>query len=183
MKTIKNTRQAAIDLALAIMASGKTACFDLDGVLLDATHRQNVFTAQDVTNGLCSPDDIGALNIDKYRENSTAEKIAQDKTLAMIEAVHILNRNKVKYHVLTARIDCVNTSKLLFNSGILPALTMARQGENDYRRDDELKVSHLLKRFDIRERENMVLIDDNKRNLEAVKHIGLQAIHVPFEGH
>ena len=183
MKTITNTRASAIDLALAIMASGKTACFDLDGVLIDATHRQNVYTAQDVTQGLCGLDDIGALNLNKYRENSTADKIAQDKALAMIEAVHILNRNKVQYHVLTARINCVNTSKLLFNNGITPALTMARLGENDNRRDDDLKVSHLLKRFDIRQRENMLLIDDNQRNLHAVKQIGLQAIHVPFVGH
>ena len=183
MITIKNNSVQARNLAQAIIDSGKTAVFDLDGVLLSAVHRQAIFTPDHVALGLCKDSDVGALNLQAYRANSTAEKIAQDKTMALIEAVEILNAASVPYYVCTARVRCTHTKKLLRDKNINPVYTMARSGEHDNRRDDHLKTAHLLARFDQRQREQMVLIDDNLRNCKAVQAIGLSAIHVPFEGH
>lgn len=182
MKTLHNTHQNARLLAVNIIQSGVVPCFDLDGVLIDASHRQNVYNKADYIAGRCSSSDIGVLNLSKYRENSTAEKIARDQAMPLLAAVKILNQNNIGYHVVTARVACMNTRKLLLNMGITPLSIMSRESEQDHRRDARLKTDHLVK-FDQRQRENMMLIDDNKKNCLAVQAIGLKAIHVPFEGH
>jgi phosphoglycolate phosphatase-like HAD superfamily hydrolase len=170
MLKINNTSLAARHLAASIMQSGMVCAFDLDGVLLDATARQ--LTKSD-----------GSLDLEHYRENSTGEKIALDKSLALLEAVHILNDNNVPYHVITARVACRHTLALLEDRNIKPLHIMARSGEHDNRKDHDLKTTHLLANFDQRQRENMVLVDDNVANCKAVKTIGLKAINVQFEGH
>ena len=170
MITIKNTRRAARELARAIIETGAFPQFDLDGVLLNASHRQ-----------ACHPD--GSLNLLKYRENSTPENIALDKEMALIETISILNVHRIKYNVITARVACPSTLARLESAGIRPSIVMARNGEQDRRRDYQLKTDHLVSKFSRRERENMLLIDDNLANCQAVIEIGLKAIHVPFEGH
>ena len=166
---IRNTKKSAKSLARILIKQKLVPVFDLDGVLIDASHRQN-----------CNPD--GSLNLKAYRKNSTAEKIALDKTLPLIEAINILNAEKIKYHVCTARVACEFTRKLLADNNINPVSIMARNGDNDTRRDYELKSSHLLK-FGFRERRNMVLIDDNQANCKAARDCDLQSVHVPFDGH
>lgn len=170
MLKIHNTSAQARALATSIINSGITCAWDLDGVLLDARHRQ--LTLSD-----------GSLDLIAYRANSTAEKIAQDKTLALIEAIQILNIAKVPYHVITARVACANTLALLAKHNINPVSVMARQGEEDQRKDHDLKTYHLLNNFSQRQRENMLLIDDNLNNCQAVKQIGLKAINVLYTGH
>lgn len=167
---IRNNIKHARKLARHIIANKLTPVFDLDGVLLDATHRQN-----------CNPD--GTLNLELYRKNSTPELIAKDKDLALLEAVKILNAAKVRYHVLTARVPCKSTLKRLETAGIRPKSIMGRNGETDHRRDHELKGGHLLKSFSTRARKRMVLIDDNEKNCQTARACGLQSVHVPFKGH
>jgi len=183
MITIKNTHSDAHTLTRAIINSGVTPLIDLDGVLLDATHRQCTFTAVHVKQGLCQAADIGALNLVEYRKKCTPEHIAKDKALALLSMVHTLNACGIGYYVVTARVNCSSTAKLLKDKGINPLSCMARHSETDTRRDDHLKVDNLLAQFEPHELKNMVLIDDNLRNLKAVQAIGVRAIHVPFEGH
>jgi len=183
MKTLKNTSKAAQELASAIMQSGLISVWDLDGVLLDASHRQAVFSEDHHTLGLCTAEQIGTLNLEAYRALSTPENIAQDKSMALIEAIHILNANNVPYYVCTARVLCRSTKNLLKARGINPVWIMARAGEHDRRRDDHLKVTNLQARFSAQALRSMVLIDDNKRNLTAVQTLGLKAVHVPFHAH
>jgi len=170
MLKINNTRTQALSLARSIMSSGVTPVIDLDGVLLDATHRQN-----------CNPD--GSLNLTAYRKNSTPEKIARDKPLPLLAMVHEFNANGYKYHVATARVLCESTAKLLAVNKVNPMVAMGRNGENDNRKDYILKTDHLVSKFDQRQRENMILIDDNLANCKAVIECGLKAVHVNFEGH
>ncbi len=170
MKTLQNTKLSARKLATSLIQSGTVPVFDADGVFLDATHRQ-----------ICNPD--GSLNLDKYREMSTREYVMKDKALPLIEAIHILQKNEVAFHICTARVACENTLALLESLNVKPKSIMARRDDNDSRRDYILKTDHLKSKFSDSERANMVLIDDNMANCEAVQKINMQAINVPFEGH
>lgn len=183
MLKIANTSATARALFNSLMVSGVYPCFDLDGVLLDASARQMTFTLECVEAGKCTKAQIGHLNLDEYRKNSTPSKIMKDKSLPLLECIKLLNKANKPYHVLTARVICSGTKRLLNMRDIKPVSLMARSGEHDHRPDPDLKCCHLVSRFSLRERENMVLIDDNLANLKAVQHVGLKAIHVPFEGH
>lgn len=170
MFTLKNTVKNAKTLAATLIATGKTPVFDMDGVFADATHRQ-----------ICNPD--GSLNLAKYREMSTAEHINKDQELPMIQAIKLLQEQGKEFHICTARIMCENTLNWLKARGIKPKSIMARSHDEDSRKDFRLKTTQLESRFSRRQRENMVLIDDNLANCKAMKTIGMTAINVPFEGH
>ena len=170
MITLQNTKIAARNLAATLIVSKRVPVFDLDGVILDATHRQ-----------ICNHD--GSLNLDKYREMSTLEHVMKDKTLPLIEAIHVLQENNVKFHVCTARVMCSSTAALLESVNVKPDIIMARCSDTDSRKDYHLKTTNLQSRFNQKQLENMVLIDDNVDNCKAVKRLGMAAIHVPFEGH
>ena len=184
MKKIENTPSQALALAQAIIDSGVEPVFDLDGVLLDATHRQSIYTADHVALGICNEDQIGQLDLDAYRAHTTAEKVNQDKNLPLMAVIDKLNQLDVKYHVATARVitRCPHSSKLLKDRGIKPASIMCRDGEHDKRRDSHLKQTKLVAKFSDRQRANMVLIDDSLGNCKAAMQIGMKAIHVPFRG-
>jgi len=170
MFTLQNNKKSATQLAATLIMAKKVPVFDMDGVFADASHRQ-----------ICNKD--GSLNLDKYREMSTAEHVSKDKALPLIKAIHLLQEAGVDFHICTARVMCDNTKAWLANNNVKPKSIMARCGENDSRRDYHLKTTHLISRFDFRQLEKMVLIDDNLANCKAVIKIGMQSINVPFEGH
>ena len=170
MKTLTNTTKSAYELVNMIVEKNIVPVFDMDGVFIDATHRQ-----------ICNPD--GSLNLAKYREMSTAEHISKDKELPLILALQILNDLGVEYHICTARVLCENTRNWLDQRGIKAGVYMGRDGENDSRRDYQLKAQKLSSLFTAEQRANMMLIDDNVNNCKAALEIGLQAINVPFYGH
>jgi beta-phosphoglucomutase-like phosphatase (HAD superfamily) len=170
MITLKNTLENALQLAATLKVAKVVPVFDMDGVFADATHRQ-----------ICNPD--GSLNLDKYREMSTAEHINKDEELPLINALHKLQELSVPFHICTARVMCENTLAWLNNKGIKPKSIMARASDTDTRRDYHLKTTNLQSRFSHQQLKNMVLIDDNLANCQAAKKLGMNAINVPFEGH
>lgn len=170
MKTLVNSTQTAYELINHIVETGITPVFDMDGVFIDATHRQ-----------ICNPD--GSLNLEKYREMSTAEHISKDKELPLILALQVLADLGIEYHICTARVLCENTRQWLADRDIKATVYMGRDGENDARRDYQLKAEKLQQNFSREQLLNMVLIDDNVKNCEAAKSIGMAAINVPFSGH
>ena len=180
MIKLKNTRSNALQLAATLTVSKRVPVFDMDGVFADARHRQ-----------ICKPD--GSLDLDKYRENSTVEKIARDSPLPMIETLQMLSELGVDYHICTARVVCTGTEKWLENHGITPKSIMSRcpdrvnteTGErvSDTRKDFKLKETHLRSRFHAHDLEKMVLIDDNLANCRMAERNGMLAINVPFIGH
>lgn len=170
MFTLKNTKKAAKELHATVSVSGITPVFDMDGVFADATHRQ-----------ICNPD--GSLNLEKYREMSTAEHINKDAELPLIEVLKRMSQEGKEFHICTARVMCKNTLGWLESRGITPKSIMARAGEHDCRRDNRLKKVNLTSRFSHDQLKNMVLIDDNLANCQAAMEIGMKAINVPFEGH
>jgi hypothetical protein len=170
MRTLQNTNANAVALADAIMAKGHNPVFDMDGVFIDASHRQ-----------ICKKD--GSLDLDKYREMSTAMHIRQDKELPLIQAIYLLQNAGVDFSICTARVLCEFTKRWLDEKGIFPSATFSRDGLNDTRRDYELKGQKLSSAFTPQQRAKMVLIDDNLNNCLTAKKIGMKAVHVPFEGH
>jgi hypothetical protein len=170
MLKLENTAANARKLAASIIASNVTPIFDLDGVIINANHRQ-----------INNPD--GSLNLSKYRKMSTAEHIKKDLALPLLETIKILNDQGVRYHVCTARVMCVNTEAWLHSHEIKPHTIMARSGDHDSRKDWKLKTTNLLARFNVKQLNNMVLIDDNLDNCKAMAKIGVNAIMIPFEGH
>ena len=170
MQTLQNTTASAYALVDMIVSKNLTPVFDMDGVFIDATHRQ-----------ICKPD--GSLDLDKYREMSTAEHIAKDKELPLVLALQILGNLGIEYHICTARVLCDNTKNWLKARGIRAGVYMGRDGLNDNRRDYVLKAAKLSANFCEKTRANMVLIDDNTANCKAALEIGMMAVNVPFAGH
>ena len=164
--TLQNNPKAASLLA-EVLASRPdiVPVFDLDGVLLDASHRIKLHAD-------------GSLDLDHYRANTTAEQVAQDKLLPLIECVKMLNDSGRRYHIATARVLCNHTVDKLTASGIMPTVAIGRNGENDRRKDCDLKAQSLAARFSPQELRQMMLIDDHAPNCQAAMRLGMLAVQI-----
>lgn len=163
---VLNTIQTANALTAHILSNPKIIpVFDLDGVLLDASHR--ISLNQD-----------GSLNLDKYRQDSTLNNILQDKNLPLMATIHALNEAGRAYHVATARVLCKGSKTLLKQRGINPAIAISR-GETDSRKDWDLKVRGVQDAFKPEQFKKIMLIDDCPSNCDAfVNALGAWAINV-----
>ena len=171
MLTIQNTRAAALQLTDAILLDQSIIpIFDLDGVVIDATHRQAIH-----------PD--GSLNLEMYRKLSTAANIAKDQVMPLAEVPQFLTDAGRSFFVCTARVMCKNSEKWLRKNGIKPTAVFSREGENDRRKDFELKEYHLTRAFSSLELSRSFLVDDNLANCQMAQRLNMKAIHVPFHGH
>jgi hypothetical protein len=171
MINLPNTFENSIALARSIELDRQMIpVFDLDGVAIDATHRQ-----------ILKPD--GSLDLDNYRANSTPEKIALDTALPFAITMQQLTEMKRDFFICTARVMCRSSEKWLTKRGINASAIFSRDGESDIRRDFKLKHDHLTSYFSDQELMRAVLIDDNQANLKMAESIGMTAIHVPFHGH
>lgn len=166
MIKIENNSFAASALILTFQDNPHLIpCFDLDGVLLEAGHRQSF-----------KPD--GSLDLDHYRANTTAELVAKDQDLPLLAVVDWLNAKKRAYFVATARVLCEHTRARLLHSNIKPIAAFGRMGHDDHRKDAVLKTDHFRMAFDPCMLADVVLIDDLISNCEAAKQIGMKAINV-----
>jgi hypothetical protein len=171
MITLQNTFENSISLFESIKRDRSIIpVFDLDGVIIDATHRQ--LTKAD-----------GSLDLDHYRENSKPSMIEQDRALPFAITLLKLTEAQIPFYVCTARVICKSSKKWLTKRGIKPSMIMSREGENDFRRDHVLKRDHLTKLFTEKELQRSFLIDDNENNLKMASDLKMAAIHVPFMGH
>jgi len=146
-----------------------TIVFDLDGVVVDARHRQAVL-----------PD--GSLDLEKYKANATYDNVLKDAALPAIQAMQELTRQGKEFYVCTARPACMGTLVWLAKNGCSPSKIFAR-GVKDDRPDYKLKHQKLTDYFTPEKRRDMVLVDDNVKNCEMALSIGMGAINVKFEGH
>lgn len=168
---MKNTTDNLAELIGLL--STRTTFIDLDGVCIDATHRQ-----------ILNPD--GSLDLAKYRENSTARKIAKDKELPFLNALQwSVNRDHYHgVHICTARVFCKNTAKWLDKRNALPDSVISRQDDSDRRKDYVLKREGIIQVLPLAsQRKRAVLIDDNQDNVIMAHELGMLAVHVPFAGH
>ncbi len=150
--------------------NGARVIFDIDGVLATAQHRQ--ITKKD-----------GSLDLVAYRENSTATKIAKDQELPIIEAAKTLDRLDIPYHIATARVFCESTKKWLTDRGVNPRSVISRKGESDNRKDHDLKRSGIIANFPRSYFGKLLLVDDNSNNIAMANDLGINTLHIDFEGH
>lgn len=143
--------------------------FDLDHTVIDSSHRQATL-----------PD--GSLDLAHWRENSTAEKIMQDKLLPLAKVWRDLqNSPAVCIIVCTARVMGKADFAFLESHGLRYDVCLSRKLE-DTTPDDILKILSLKsfagkigyswKRFTAASR----IYDDNQKVLNICKKHGILAI-------
>ena len=144
-----------------------TLIFDIDGVLADSSHRQR-------------HDANGRLDLNHWRENSTAEQIRKDRPLPLVEYARGMMQTGVNIAVCTSRVigpaDLIWLCEHIGHDFDL----MSRDGETDNRRDGELKSTKLaeyLNRNNLNPSECQ-FFDDLKENVEAARALGIQSEHI-----
>lgn len=171
MLTLNNEAASVAKLLTLILEGGLTPVFDLDGVWLDARHRQAVMSD-------------GSLNLPAYIAASTYENCMLDAQLPLAAIAGALDELNIGYHCLTARPICDGTrDKVLRHIGAKPLSMMGRSGRTDHRRDYQLKHDWLSSAFSEQELSRMIMIDDNIANCEIALTLGMQAVNIPFQGH
>lgn len=175
---IKNTFEQGKRLVRSLELSGVEVVFDLDGVLLDARHRQKVWSQEDAQAGLCEPNQVGALDLNHYIANCKPELIHLDEALPLMSMVEYLNRRSITYHVATARVLCSDNMDLLARKAISAQQFLCRDGDHDRRRDCDLKRDKLIHAFGRDYLRGMALVDDCLANCEMADSLGMLAFHV-----
>lgn len=165
---ILNTRQQANRIIDHLEANPHiTPIFDLDCVLLDASHRITL-----------KPD--GSLDLEHYRANTTRPNVMRDQNLPLMRVVHYLNAIGRDYHVATARVLCEHSQALLQARQIKPVVTISRNGEDDRRKDWDLKTTGIAEHFTPEQYGGLMLLDDCKGNISAFRKLGIMAIEVDY---
>lgn len=146
--------------------------FDLDGTVIDSTHRQA--TKAD-----------GSLDLDHWFANNTAEKIMADSLLPLAKSLRALMAAGHKIVVCTARaIQPADKLFLAINRLAYDALLHREIGNMES--DASLKVRLLEKYFiaegfDNAAQAKAIMFDDNLKVIDAMLSIGIHcynAIHV-----
>tara|TARA_Y100000310_G_scaffold328696_1_gene397246 strand:- start:2364 stop:2828 length:465 start_codon:yes stop_codon:yes gene_type:complete len=122
--------------------------FDLDGTCIDSGHRQNTL-----------PD--GTLDISKWLENATPEKIFQDKLMPLAQQINKRAKAGDFTIVCTARIMTFADFEFLMNEGINPNMILSRK-DGDMRPDGEMKLAKLKSLFNLKQfrDKNKIMFDD-----------------------
>lgn len=142
--------------------------FDLDHTVIDSSHRQSYL-----------PD--GSLDLVHWRENSTAEKVAQDTLLPLARVMASAHNVNIRIIVCTARVMASADYYFLQQHGLFADYILSRP-EGDTSGDAQLKIRLLndfvqsqgisWKRFI----QGAVMFDDNQTVIKALKAIGLNVV-------
>lgn len=138
----------------------KIKVFDLDGTLIDSSHRYKSMPEGD------------RIDLDFWRENSTPEMIAKDSLLP-----HIVEYNKANkcpdttVIIATARAMIKDDANYDFIKNVMgePDHIIHRMGEDDHRKGDLLKTSGIMKALhDIENFDIMHIYEDNFDQLKKM---------------
>ena len=127
--------------------------FDLDGTVIDSSHR-----------ALANAD--GSIDLNHWRENSTAEMIAKDKLLPLANGWKAIDRKRHQIVVMTARVMGIVDYTFLIHNGLYADFIYSRP-EGVTLSDDILKRNFLISlKRDIKKslawiRSHAVMFDDN----------------------
>ena len=140
--------------------------FDLDHTVIDSSHRQATL-----------PD--GSLDLDHWRENSTAGMIRRDKLLPLARAWREQFARGNEIVVCTARVIGQADMDYLANAGLHFDAILSRQ-EGDRTPDAELKL-RMLKRYAMTKRGSWkrfcafsIMFDDNQSVIETMNTNGIK---------
>jgi hypothetical protein len=140
--------------------------WDLDGTLIDSSHRQNTL-----------PD--GSLDLDRWIQNNTADKIMNDRLLPLIDVFRAATRS-INIAV-TARVLTEPDYNFFFEHGIMFYRILSRP-EGCIMADAPLK--EIMLRLMVAEYgcnwfefcRRSVLLDDNQAVLKHAESMGLETI-------
>ena len=138
--------------------------FDLDGTVIDSSHRQATL-----------PD--GTLNLEHWFENATPEKIFKDKILPL--AQQIRRRSKAGDYTMICTARTLSDADLEFfhQEGLLVDKIISRkQGDNTP--DGELKAKQLRSFFSLKQFKdlNKVMFDDAPSVRKSLRRLGISVI-------
>ena len=139
--------------------------FDLDGTVIDSTHRQA--TKAD-----------GSLDLDHWFENNTHEKIMADSLLPLAKSMRALMAAGHKIVICTARA-VQNADKLFLAINRLPYHALLHREIGNMESDASLKI-RLLEQYFIGEGfacaadAKPLMFDDNLKVIDAMVSIGIK---------
>ena len=143
--------------------------FDLDGTVIDSSHRQNT-----------RPD--GSLDLAHWIENNTPEKILADSLLPLAEKMRSVRSANDRVAVITARV--IQDADLAFlkrNDLRFDYLFSRAQGNHTpddlLKRRAVLKLARKLQRSMNWMRKNTVFFDDNLAVLDIMAAMGIKTIN------
>jgi len=143
--------------------------FDLDGTVIDSSHRQNT-----------RPD--GSLDLAHWIENNTPEKILADSLLPLAEKMRSVRSANDRVAVITARV--IQDADLAFlkrNDLRFDYLYSRAQGNHTpddlLKRRAVLKLARKLQRSMNWMRKNTVFFDDNLAVLDIMAAMGIKTIN------
>ena len=146
--------------------------FDLDGTVICSKHRQ-----------LNKPG--GSLDLDHWRENCTAEKIAADSLLPLAESMKAIYEAGHTIIVCTSRICQSYDMEFLDRHGLKYHHFISRH-ETDARADGEYKIARLEELaeqlgFPNVASMNAIMFDDNLEVIRAMVSIGVHCFDATRE--
>lgn len=146
--------------------------FDLDHTVICSKHRAATLPC-------------GSLDLAHWRENSTAEMIAKDGLLPLATAMRAIYAAGHTVVVCTARVMSEHDLAFLDMHGLKYHAMLCRDGENDHRRDADLKVQKLTEYFASQGTSiwaaRPIMFDDNLSVLDAVRRQGVICIDATKE--
>ena len=139
--------------------------FDLDGTTIDSDHRQATLPN-------------GNLDLKHWFENSTAEKIFDDKVLPLAQEIRRRNKKGDYTIICTARNLQYADLEFMMENGLLADKVISRPKGN-MENDAKLKRKQLnsflsLKQF---KNANKVMFDDNSQVRSELRQIGISVLH------
>jgi beta-phosphoglucomutase-like phosphatase (HAD superfamily) len=142
--------------------------FDLDGTVIDSSHRQNTL-----------PD--GSLDLEHWLENNTHEKIMRDSLLPLADSMKSIFKAGHTVVICTARSPHESNHHFLREND-LPHHVFLSRGNNDMRGDAELKIDLLTDYFNSEGFSSVadagaVMFDDNLKVIAAMLSIGIHCIN------
>lgn len=145
----------------------KIHVYDLDGVLIDSSHRY-----RNLPNG--------SIDLDYWMQNRTPEKIKQDKLLPLAKKFSRDAIDPEIYTVIcTARLISVPDLQYIIGNLGSPSKLIMRP-ENDTSPDAKLKNRELSRLFNLRQFWYLPKFfwEDNQKNIAAVSHLFTRCFHI-----
>lgn len=139
--------------------------FDLDGTIIDSTHRQMVKSD-------------GTLDLAAWKENATPEMIFEDKVLPLAQQVRKRQKAGDFVMVCTARNMQDADFEFLQNEGICPDKIISRPKGN-MEPDGVLKAKQLRSLFNLKQfqKASKIMFDDAASVRSSLRKIGIAVIN------
>lgn len=130
----------------------KIKIYDLDGTLIDSSHRYRAID--------------GRIDLDHWRENDTHDKVMLDGFLDLFEWLKVDLTRKDTYVIFATARACVKNDhnyKFLEHHEIMPDMFIHRQGDTDTRGGAELKINAIKPLLNLKQFQNATIhiFEDN----------------------